>query len=164
MTKYFRISIYMLLLSFVLVAINNAFIITKAMAIYLYIFYSVQTVGDYVLFATISYFPIIFINGFVIAGLKKMLEIDRPKITFSFYIILFNIIDYFYVMMIHSARPMEQTLIILAINSLSLLALLFIPKDYKSEQIGFEDPNSSNHIAYSNENSTLDENKINSEK
>ncbi|MBN2694455.1 hypothetical protein JXR93_07320 [bacterium] len=154
MGKYFRIFIYMLLLSFTLVAINNAFILTKAMAIYLYIFYSIETIGDYVIFAMISYFPIIFINGFVIAGLKKMLEVDKPKITFSLYIVLFNAIDYLYVMMIHSARPITQALILLGVNLLSLLALLFIPKDYKDEQIGFEESNTNSEAA------SVDEKKI----
>ncbi len=138
MKNIFRILTYMFLVSFFIVVMNNAFIISKSMMLFLYIFGEPTDILEVILLYVIEYFPVVIINIFVIWGLNRLLEVPKPFLSFLFYLILFTIVDRAFLYIINyssfEGKTFSEHLVILTINSASIIGIL-LPKKQEEEEI-----------------------------
>jgi len=91
MLNNIRVIIYLVLVSFFTSVIYNAFLFSKGIALYQYLF---DGIGDGSIIQLIIYYiiksvPAIIMNFFVVWVMRNVLDIERPWIVMPFYILMF---------------------------------------------------------------------------
>jgi len=89
MLNSIRVVVYLILISFFSSVIYNAFLFSKGIALYQYLFEGVNSNLEIGIYYLIKSLPAIIINFFVIWIMKSILDISRPWLLMPFYIATF---------------------------------------------------------------------------
>ena len=89
MINTIRITVYVILVSFFSSVIYNAFLFPKGVALYKYLFETIDSNIEIVFYYLIKGLPAIILNFFVILILKALFDVKRAWIVFTLYILSF---------------------------------------------------------------------------
>ncbi len=125
-----RVAIYIILISFFSSVIYNAFLFPKGIALYKYLFGSIDSNIEIVIYYIIKSLPAIIMNFFIILVLKSVLDIAKPILVFPFYIVFFLVSETVFFYFINKQFFMENNNIYhyslsFVVYSVSLWALTF---------------------------------------
>jgi len=125
-----RIIIYLVLISFFSSVIYNAFLFSRGLALYKYLFGSVDSNIEIIIYYLIKSLPAIVMNFFIVWILKNILDISRPWLVMPFYIAFFLASETVFFYLINRVYFIENNniyhyLLSFFIYSISLWSLTF---------------------------------------
>jgi len=132
MLNKIRVIIYLVLISFFTSIIYNAFLFSKGIALYQYLFDGIDqgSIIQIVIYYIIKSVPAIIINFFIVWMMKNVLDIERPWLVMPIYIIMFLASETLFFYFINRAFFIENNniyhyVISLSVYSVSLWSLTF---------------------------------------
>ena len=132
MLNKIRVIIYLVLISFFTSIIYNAFLFSKGIALYQYLFDGIDqgSIIQIVIYYIIKSIPAIIINFFIVWMMKNVLDIERPWLVMPIYIIMFLASETLFFYFINRAFFIENNniyhyVISLSVYSVSLWSLTF---------------------------------------
>ena len=130
MINMVRVITYIILISFFSSVIYNAFLFPRGVALYKYLFGSIDSYMEIVIYYIIKSLPAIIINFFVILVLKNVLDIAKAWLVLPFYIVFFLGFETLFFYFINRVYFMENNNIYhyglsFLVYSISLWALTF---------------------------------------
>jgi hypothetical protein len=125
-----RIVTYLILISFFSSVIYNAFLFSKGLALYKYLFGGITSNIEIIAYYLIKSLPAILINFFIIWILKNILDIERPWLVMPFYIVFFLASETLFFFILNRAFFIENNniyhyLLSFFVYSISLWSLSF---------------------------------------
>ena len=125
-----RVVIYLVLVSFFSSVIYNAFLFSKGLALYQYLFDGINSKPEIVIYYLIKSLPAIVINFFIIWVMKNILDISRPWLVMPLYIVSFLGSETMFFYFINRASFMSNNnpyhyILSFLVYSISLWALTF---------------------------------------
>ena len=89
MTGYFKLLTYIILISFFSSVMYNAFLFPKGVALYKYLFGSIDSNIEIFFYYIIKSLPAIIMNFFIIMVLRMLFKVKAALAVFSLYILTF---------------------------------------------------------------------------
>lgn len=130
MINMVRVITYIVLISFFSSVIYNAFLFPKGLALYKYLFGSIDSYTELVIYYVVKSLPAIIMNFFIILVLKNVLDIAKSWLILPFYIVFFLAFETMFFYFINRAYFIENNniyhyLLSFLVYSISLWALTF---------------------------------------